>query len=144
MKTNRIEKFVISLVLIFTVSTIGFAQSATQSKTPATSKTPAASKAPAAQAKAAATKKAELIDINSATKEQLMTIPGIGDAISKRIIADRPYRAKNELVQKNILSEDSYDKIKDLIIAKQVKTTAAAKESAPKAGTSKAPAATKK
>ncbi len=69
--------------------------------------------------KAATEKAAELIDINSATADQLKSIPGIGDAYSAKIIKGRPYRAKNELVQKKILPESVYDKVKDQIIAKQ-------------------------
>lgn len=61
----------------------------------------------------------ELIDINSATADQLKTIPGIGDAYSKKIIEGRPYRAKNELVTKKVLPEGVYNKVKDAIIAKQ-------------------------
>jgi DNA uptake protein ComE-like DNA-binding protein len=74
----------------------------------------------AAIAQQAATQKAgDLIDINTATVERLKAIPGIGDAYSAKIIKGRPYKAKNELVQKNILPQGVYDKIKDLIIAKQ-------------------------
>jgi len=72
-------------------------------------------KAPAADT----SKKAEAIDLNTATKEQLMTLPGIGDALSQKIIDNRPYRAKNELTQKNIIPQATYDKIADRIIAKQ-------------------------
>jgi DNA uptake protein ComE-like DNA-binding protein len=69
--------------------------------------------------KTAEKKTAGLIDINSATADQLKAIPGIGDAYSAKIIKGRPYKAKNELVQKGILPQHVYDKIKDQIIARQ-------------------------
>jgi DNA uptake protein ComE-like DNA-binding protein len=81
--------------------------------------TPAA--APAVPGVAAADK----LDINTATADQLKAIPGIDDAHAQKIIAGRPYRTKLDLVHKKIISESTYDKIKDQIIAHQPKPTAA-------------------
>ena len=107
MKGKTLLNLLVLLVSLCLVSTSGYAQG----KAPAT-KTPPATK----QVQKKAT---DLIDINSATKQQLMTIPGIGDAYSQKIIEGRPYRAKNELVQKNIIPQATYDKISGLIVAKQ-------------------------
>ena len=62
---------------------------------------------------------AEGLDINTASGDQLVALPGIGPAFAKNIIEGRPYTRKDELVQRMIIPQATYDTIKDQIIAKE-------------------------
>ncbi|HEX7402961.1 MAG TPA: helix-hairpin-helix domain-containing protein, partial [Usitatibacter sp.] len=64
-------------------------------------------------------KKPALMDINTASEKDLATLPGIGDARAAAIVKGRPYKGKDDLVQKKILTQKVYDDIKDKVIAKQ-------------------------
>ena len=91
-------------------------------QTPSTdSKMAPAGKMAPAESKMAPMAKSDLLDINTATADQLDALPGIGKAYSAAIIKGRPYKGKDELVQKGIVPQKTYDGIKDKIIAKQAK-----------------------
>jgi competence protein ComEA len=112
---KQFRRIFLATILVFLGLAVA-ASYAAQKKTP-----PAKSTAPAASS-------ASLVDINSATADQLDALPGIGAAYSKKIIDGRPYRVKTDLVRKKIIPQATYDKIKDMIIAKQPKSSAAPKK----------------
>ena len=106
MRKNLITRILIALFALSLMSGMVLAQDKAAKK-PA--KAPAAAAAPAG----------DLLDINSATKEQLDALPGIGAAYSQKIIDGRPYAKKTDLVTKKILPLATYNKIKTRIIAKR-------------------------
>lgn len=124
--TRLIKHALLSLAFLMA----GVAHAKDEQKTAAPVK-PAAS-APTAAAAADKGKATTLIDLNSATEKELATLPKIGDARAKAIVKGRPYKAKDELVGKKILTEEVYAGIKDQVIAKQKTATAHASTAADK------------
>ena len=87
---------------------------------PAVTATP---KAPASDARStAASPKMDTVDINSATAAELKMLPGVSDNDATKIIQGRPYTDKSQLVSKKVVSEPTYEKIKDHVVAKQSKS----------------------
>ncbi len=125
--TKLLKSILLSLGLVMAITNVALAKDeakpATSTATSTAASAAATKAAPSASAAASASapkaKPAPLLDINSASKKDLAKLPKIGEARSAAIIKGRPYSGKDELLSKKILTEDAYNEIKDLIIAKQ-------------------------
>jgi competence protein ComEA len=102
-RKHLVPRILLALVAVTVLSTWSAAQAASSAPKNAMTAAPAA----------------DLLDINSATKAQLDALPGIGAAYSQKIIDGRPYKMKTDLINKKVLPQATYNKIKDKIIAKQ-------------------------
>ena len=95
------------------------AQTTSPSKLPAAATTTAPKTTTPPQARAGSPEQGGLIDINSASSEELDKLPGVGPARAKAIISHRPYNGKDDLAQRKVIPQNVYDQIKDKIIARQ-------------------------
>jgi len=78
-------------------------------------------KATSSTAKTVTSSSSKLVDLNSASKEELDALPGIGKVYSQKIIDGRPYANKRQLVTRGIIPQATYDKMSDRVIARQKK-----------------------
>jgi len=116
MKITR--KLMMLAAMLGLLSMLSFGQATSTTTTKKDSKSSATASDSKADKKAATAEKKPLVDINSASKDELTALPGIGDAYSQKIIDGRPYTNKSQLVSKRILPKATYEGVKSQIVAK--------------------------
>lgn len=120
MKFNYINTAMVTLVVLLSGNlTLAASDKAVVQQAPASKATGGASSTKSA--KVVAPPKVKQLDINSAKKEELKTLPGIGDSQAEKIIAGRPYGSKAHLITRNIIERETYNNIEQLVIAKPTK-----------------------
>lgn len=122
MKTSIVKTTLIVIALLLSASLSFAAENKPESQ--AATKAKASAKS-ATQKEGAAVAKIKLVDINSATKEELKKLPSINDAQAAKIIAGRPYGSKAWLLSHNIIDAAVYESLKQQVIAKQPNKDAA-------------------
>ena len=133
-----------ALAVLFMLSlfaTASFAQGGTATSGKDATATKKSTKSDTAATK---TKKADLVDINAASKEELTALPGIGDAYSQKIIDGRPYNSKRDLLTRKILPQATYDQVSAKIIAHHAAATGDTKTKTKKSSGAAAPTSTPK
>jgi DNA uptake protein ComE-like DNA-binding protein len=111
-KTTLVPLAAFALAASMVYPAFAASQAATAAKSQAAKSQPAKPPAPAA----------ELLDLNTATEAQIVALPGVGEAYAKKIVAGRPYKRKDELVERKIVPESAYKQFSDKVIAKHSET----------------------